>query len=61
MLCRPRFTIDDRAVDNLDVKEFSLLGGFGDVVFGARFWAVGVLFRVSGCGWLSSLNLLRQF
>ena len=26
MLCKPRFTIDDRAVDNLDVSEFSFLG-----------------------------------
>ena len=41
MLCKPRFTMDDRAVDNLDVKEFSLLGSVR--------W-VGLVMLFSGLG-----------
>ena len=43
MLCRPRFTIDDRAVDNLDVKEFSFPGA-------VRWVGLAMLFSGLGFG-----------
>ena len=44
-LCKLRFTIDDRAVDSLDVKEFSFLG--------SACWVVLVmLFSRLDFGWL---------
>ena len=47
MLCKPRFTTDDRAVDNLDVKDLSFLGSFS--FLGSVRW-LGMVMLFSGFG-----------